>query len=354
MAHKICKNCYSPLKEEDVFCPDCGQQYRASIPSLWELLKTAFESVFNLDGRLWRTVYNLLSPGRLTEFYLAGRQKAYIHPFRLLLISGAIFITAFSFIIKQQIGQYIDSSVQKKTATAYEKKFTEQLQEQITQLQAIYPDTAVKIATDSLLAMHQSQEADTVWIGYLHYAGGLSFEQRELDIDVAEYHLLPPSEIVQKYGVEGAFNQYLVKQIIHVNRSGSRGITQIIGQLIWGILLLIPLSAALLQLVYIRHKRKYVEHLVFSMHTHSFMFLAAALSILFTVAKIEEDGDMDISLAGNALFILPPVYFLFAQSRVYLQSRWKLWLRSGLLFFLYLLLLVLVLASALVLGILLL
>lgn len=342
------------MQEDDLFCHNCGQQYRASIPSLWELLKTAFESIFNLDGRLWRTLYNLLSPGRLTEFYLAGRQKAYIHPFRLLLVSAAIFITAFSFFIKQQLGQYLDNSVQEKTATAYEKKFTEELQAQVAQLQAIYPETAVKIATDSLLAMHQSQEADTVWIGYLHYAGGLTFEQRELDIDLAESHLLPPTEIAQKYRVEGAFNQYLVTQIIQANRSGSRGITQIVGQLIWGILLLIPLSAALLQLVYIRHKRKYVEHLVFSMHTHSFMFIAAAISILFAVVKIEEGTDIDVSSASGIMILLPPIYFLFAQSRVYLQSRWKLWLRSGLLFLLYLLLLLLVLASALVLGILLL
>lgn len=349
---KKCKNCYTPLHEGDVFCRYCGQKYQANIPSLWELIKTAFEAIFNLDGRLWRSLRNLVVPGRLTEFYLAGRHKAYVHPFRLLLLSGALFVAALSFFIKHQFGLYLDQSIQQKTTAAYQKKITAQLEEQIGHLRAIYPSTDVKLATDSLLALYQSQEADTARISYFHYQGGLSFQQKRLDIDITEYHLLPPTEIAKKYAVEGTFNQYLVAQIIQANRSSSRNITQIIGQLIWGILLIIPLSSALLQLVYIRHKRKYVEHLIFSLHVHSFSFLMATVPLLLSSANIADSGAFTVSI-GNG-FLLLPIYFFIAQARVYPQKRWKLWLRSGLLFFFYSLLLALIVTFTIVLGVLLL
>jgi hypothetical protein len=46
------------------------------------------------------------------------------------------------------------------------------------------------------------------------------------------------------------------------------------------VFLLIPLFALLLKLLYIRRKRLYFEHLIFSLHIHSFIFLLLILSLL--------------------------------------------------------------------------
>jgi hypothetical protein len=46
------------------------------------------------------------------------------------------------------------------------------------------------------------------------------------------------------------------------------------------IFLLIPVFAALLKLFYLRRKRLYFEHLIFSLHLHAFIFLLLILYLL--------------------------------------------------------------------------
>ena len=86
----ICRNCQAPLRGP--FCSACGQEARHSARSLRTLFAEVFESLTNLDGRAWRTLRALLfRPGLMTTEYLADRRARYLPPFRLYLIISVLF-----------------------------------------------------------------------------------------------------------------------------------------------------------------------------------------------------------------------------------------------------------------------
>lgn len=85
-----CANCEALL--EGQYCSECGQRHRARMISVWELLRAAFDDILTWDSRVWRTLRPLLlSPGKLTAEYLAGRRVHYTPPLRLYLVLSLSF-----------------------------------------------------------------------------------------------------------------------------------------------------------------------------------------------------------------------------------------------------------------------
>jgi len=76
------------------YCPACGERQ----PHLQELtvrgmLHQGIEASTSLDGRLWRTLADLLRrPGALTVLYQLGSRKPYIGPFALFLMTNVLFV----------------------------------------------------------------------------------------------------------------------------------------------------------------------------------------------------------------------------------------------------------------------
>jgi hypothetical protein len=80
-----CPNCATPL--QGPWCHACGQKGEAYSRSIWHLTAEAFEGMTHFDGRFWQTLPRLiLKPGQLTRDYLDGHRAAQIPPFRLFLI----------------------------------------------------------------------------------------------------------------------------------------------------------------------------------------------------------------------------------------------------------------------------
>lgn len=79
-----CRNCRTPLLGPH--CHHCGQTARDPLKHLRDALADAFETVFDIDGRILRTLRDLLVPGRVAINYLAGRRARYIAPLRLFLV----------------------------------------------------------------------------------------------------------------------------------------------------------------------------------------------------------------------------------------------------------------------------
>jgi hypothetical protein len=80
-----CANCATPLKGP--WCHACGQLGEDFHRSTTKLLLETVEGLFHFDGRLWRTLPDLaLRPGRLTRSYLDGHRAPQIPPLRLFLV----------------------------------------------------------------------------------------------------------------------------------------------------------------------------------------------------------------------------------------------------------------------------
>lgn len=89
-----CPNCATPL--QGPWCHRCGQAAEDFHRSLVRLAGEAVEGLFELDGRLWRTMPDLLfRPARLTREYLAGHRAPQAPPFRtFLIVVVVVFFTA--------------------------------------------------------------------------------------------------------------------------------------------------------------------------------------------------------------------------------------------------------------------
>jgi hypothetical protein len=88
-----CANCGHLLYGR--YCSQCGQssdlRHRSIVHLIWE----AFESLLHLDGRLWRTVPALFfRPGTLARDYLEGRLARHVPPFRMFLVALVIVVFA--------------------------------------------------------------------------------------------------------------------------------------------------------------------------------------------------------------------------------------------------------------------
>ncbi len=82
------------------------------------------------------------------------------------------------------------------------------------------------------------------------------------------------------------------------------------------VILLVPVFALLLLVLY--HRRRYVAHLVFSLHLHSFAFLTLVVGLVIDLAV----GGSEEMRPGNGLAVIViAVYSFLALRRVYGQGR---------------------------------
>ena len=86
--------------------------------------------------------------------------------------------------------------------------------------------------------------------------------------------------------------------------------------------ILLPLMALILKILYPLSKRYYVEHLLFVIHFHAFVFLILTLQILF--GRLTTFASLPDAVSGIAVFAVSlyiPVYFYKAMRRVYEQGH---------------------------------
>lgn len=95
----------------------------------------------------------------------------------------------------------------------------------------------------------------------------------------------------------------------------------------------VPLLAFFMKLLYLFKGRKYVEHLMFLFHTHSFIFALAILTIALVRLSVPFPTiDNYIAPVTTAIWIYASVYVFLALKRVYQQG---LFMTSVKLFFLF-------------------
>jgi hypothetical protein len=80
-----CANCATPL--QGPWCYACGQAGEDFHRSILRLGGEVVEGLLHMDGRLWRTLPDLmLRPGSLTRSFLEGHRAPQIPPLRLFLV----------------------------------------------------------------------------------------------------------------------------------------------------------------------------------------------------------------------------------------------------------------------------
>lgn len=128
-----------------------------------------------------------------------------------------------------------------------------------------------------------------------------------------------------------AWIQRIVHHVLAYKSNPQTFFTDMIGKLPGMMFVLLPLFALFLKLLYIRRRRYYVEHLIFSFHFHAVIFIAA-IAFLAAYALTEHFG---LSAVNDKLafwlWLYLTLYLIMAMRKVYRQGWIKTLLKWSML-----------------------
>ncbi len=119
-----CENCNAPLQGH--YCHDCGQSVVNPVRDAGHALEEVFESFWHLDGRIFRTLRDLLSPGRVANNYLAGQRARYVAPLRLFLVLSVLTFFFAQMVIHVDKGDAAKPMVQLEDGVSSNKNSAKQ------------------------------------------------------------------------------------------------------------------------------------------------------------------------------------------------------------------------------------
>lgn len=326
--NEFCLNCGTKL--QDVFCHHCGQKDIPNRQTLGELWTNFISSFWSYEGKFFQTTkYIVTRPGYLAMEYNQGKRESYYHPARMyVFISFVFFLIFFSLpdsdgVVKTTKGLSKSDSLEiAKIPTG--NVFTQQSLDSV--LQNIPMDSADRGEVDSAkIQLSQTQ------IGKKNVGFSLTKSDYET---IAQYDSAQLAKSEDER--DGWFVRSVQYRAIDVNQR-YKGDWKKFGQdfkqafndnfskvLFW----LLPFFALTLKLLYIRHDYFFSEHLVFSIYSYNFFYLAGSVQMLIDL--VPWLGWL-ASLIGWWIFF----YLLFAMKRMYLQSWGKTILKFFLFIFLF-------------------
>ncbi len=271
-----CLNCGAHLTGQ--YCGQCGQRAIGRFISIWQLLRDAFGDLFELDSRLWRTMLPLLiRPGLLTKDYLEGRRARYMPPFRMYLVLSVFFFVVAFFNPRDDLAIFYEPVV---------------------------APTVEVIPEEEVSAEDEPEEEDS------NFLNDCSIGELDLDLESGWLKRRMTPERLKE----------VCKRVQAVGETGLK--KAVLENIPAALIVLLPIMAFVLKLLYPLSRRYYVEHLLFFVHFHSFVFFILTLQILFTRLG-EWLGFVEtlFSLIVIAATLYIPVYLFVAMRRVYGQGR---------------------------------
>lgn len=306
---KNCLNCQTPLDNVYNYCPLCGQQNDDKNVSFKELSRDLFENFFSFDSRLAHTFFPFFfKPGELTKKYNEGKRFTYANPIRLYIIVSFFYFFVLNIMmgdLTRELSQTLDSP----EVDSVQNVFQKEIEFNLDSLKNTPPVTA-NWDKDTL-----ENSDDISWP--LEEWQWKKFNQYMDDNAVSEQALFDSLQLENRH----ALTKLTVKQIIRIyKRDKEMLVSEIVKNLSFMMFVLIPVFALLLKLMYIRRKTLYINHLIHTIHLHTFAFFVYGIAMVLMRWVFESD-DIHEWIMVVTLFVVFTYSFL-SFKRVYNQS-WK-------------------------------
>ena len=268
-----CANCEEPAPGK--YCAACGQETRDPRVTFRALSADFLEDYFSLDSRLFRSLVPLLfKPGRLTVEYLSGRRQRFVRPLRLYLVSSVLF-----FLFLSVPGLMGGGSTRQPGAHGVEG---------LSQTPRAPADADAPVLGDGSTEAAPGFGPDA--------PPALEDVRAAVRAELGdESHSLARSileTVAMASGDSEMSLRYLTQEI---RRLAPRAVFA-----------MLPVFALLLTILYRRSGRYYVEHFVFALHLHAFVFLLLTATLFSPIPS-----------TGRFLFLWAVVYIFLALRRVY-------------------------------------
>jgi Protein of unknown function (DUF3667) len=313
---KTCLNCGATVEER--FCTCCGQENLVPKETVGHLVRHFFEDITHFDGKFFVTIKDLiLRPGFLTREYVAGRRMSYLNPIRMYIFISAIFFIAL-------FASTDEAAPQPEDHTYGVNLFRQQLADS---LRSAKGDSLQKLFNGKMAARLDSLKTvkDSSQDLNLNYG---SAGMVKIDITENKYNTLREYDSVQRTLPDTAKDKGMMHWIlrnnvrqkekhdgrnkVHIEVDVHHDIPKIM-------FLILPLFALYVSWFYSREKYYYVNHAIFSVHFHCFIFLLFLFMLL--LAKVIPGAWTPLILV--AITPIPVfVYLVAALHGMYRQSFW--------------------------------
>lgn len=248
---RSCRNCQAPLTGE--YCSHCGQREGRRDVRFSDLAGELLGEFIDWDSRVWRTLLSLLfRPGFLTAEFMAGRRARYVPPLRLYLIISFFLFLTLSFSVGWDI-------------------------------QLVAPDEPAGGAAPSMEAGERAKE---VLPGEGDIRATIELADEDSPAWLKELEERLETNVQNLEGDTDAFTEQFLEYVPQM------------------MFLLLPVFAMLMRLTYLFSPFHYLQHLVFSLHYHSFAFLMYIVGQVVERVGWHWDGFLLL-----ALFIYLPLAF---------------------------------------------
>lgn len=361
-----CENCGAPLYGEHCFA--CGQPTKGLVRQFSSILGDFFDTVFNIDSRVLRTIGPLLlRPGYLSLEYFAGRRVRYVTPMRLFLFlslvgflaihasieidegnsDGPIKFDAADGPIKVNPGEH---AIEGATTPEQVRKIADDAVRQLDEARKqvvnipgagagmVIAKARIREQADQRIAWLQAAEAarkagkpapaspQGKHRGFDFPVNGKPWDATSNPLD---FGWLPAP-------ANAALNRRMghASQVLDASKNEKPLWDAMFNVLPQTLIVLMPLFALMLKVAYWFKRRLYMEHLIVALHSHGFISLALVLVVAFNWLQrwlAPHAGALNTLLgwciALTSIWI--PVYLLLMQKRVYGQG----WVMTLLKFF---------------------
>lgn len=318
---KDCLNCGHQVEAH--FCSYCGQENIIVKEDALHMVVHAVSDYFHFESKFFGTIKPLLlQPGVLTQKYVDGKRASYLHPIKLY-----IFISIVFFLVA--LGGNEERETEKKSAQpALEKdslgNHKASTKKDVTKINVGGVDIIGTIKEENEKAEQDRSQAIAIKGNWKKDRDSTveAYEKRQLSL---------PKEERNGYLVSKFKKQFI--KVSYSRDAGNKAGKAVVHNIPKLMFLLLPLFALLLKLVYIDKKKYYFEHLIYSFHLHSAIFLAVLISTFVTWSI----GYLyDISNFTTALCFFYIVWYLYKSLRTfYGNSKWLTGLKLLLLIICY-------------------
>jgi len=365
-----CLNCGHPLDISDKYCPNCSQANSTKKLTLKDFVDEFFSGLINYDSKLLKTLYALLlRPGRITKDYVNGKRITYTNPFRFLLSLAFLYFLMFtysnSFSNLDEAAKDFDGTIyngspfkfntgsgglevdsialeeqSKKTQSTLDslKKVNPGISMGLQKLDSMEnknPELSKQLKNlDSIdVFMTQIQEMGKEKDSFMHADPSGYFKSLEKETGVSGFSkkaeffgyvikkdtLFNFEQAKAKYKIDESLTNKMAFNFSNsfwkVMSQPGTWINDTISKLPFVIFFFLPVFTLFISLVYIRNNNTYTDHLIFSFHNQSLLFILLILSL--TV-------DMTFDTSSSGIFLLIFGFYLYkAMRKFYGQGRFK-------------------------------
>lgn len=299
-----CLNCGRNLPELENFCPHCGQEnYDQKIP-VGVFMEEMLTSVFSYDGKFFRTLgIFLFKPGKLTSYFNAGQRKKYTHPIRLYLIFSLFYFFIIGFLIPKDMVDRLfnirEVSLLEDLQSDIQEKIPESTKEELKEIEQAVTAGVLSGNRGTFNTDSDSAAKELSWkeLRFMSIDPEVSEEQFSTTLENSQYAFDLGLNPEKRRAIIAHSNLFLSKSVKNLPLM---------------MLILLPVFALIVHLLYSKKQHYYIENLILGFHLHAFAYALYGMVILLNlVFSIQNNWLAEIA------FVLVTTYAYLSILRIF-------------------------------------